>query len=220
MKKIYLLLFALVASVSMVSAQGLSAPWWGVRAGINFSNLTAPNYSTDYLTGFSVGVAYSHPISQVVPIYIESGLYFEKRGARDNGFLTESGEDSKLTKYEFEIPVLVGYSVALSGPWSIHPVVGLYYSVAVDGKFEMGGEEFDPYKDELLQTLRDVEPTEQQLLHRSDFGMRVGVSVLYDRFMFGFNYDAGFTNLYSSSLRDQGYQAQSGCFTLQLGYNF
>ncbi|MFI3280623.1 MAG: outer membrane beta-barrel protein [Rikenellaceae bacterium] len=220
MKRIYLLIFAFVACVSTSYAQRLSDTWWSVNAGVNFSNLYSPGYATDYLTGFSVGSTYSRSVSPTIPIYIESGLYFQKRGARDNGFLIDGGESSKLTKYEFEIPLLLGYAAPVSGPWAVHPFVGLYYSVAVDGKFELGDQEFDPYSKELLQTLRDVEPTAQQLLHRSDFGVRVGMSVHYNRLLLGFAFDAGFTNLYAPSLRDQGYEAQSGCFTLQTGYVF
>ncbi len=118
------------------------------------------------------------------------------------------------------MPLLLGVAVPMSRPWSIHAAVGLYYSVAVNGEFEINGSSFDPYKDAMLQTLRDSAATEQQLLHRSDLGVRVGVSLLYDRYLFGFTYDAGFTNLYSSKLRDEGYEANARCFTLQLGYNF
>ncbi len=220
MKRISLLIFALVASVGVSLAQGLSEPWWGFRVGVNFSNLHSPDYSTDYLTGYSVGVTYSYPLSEVIPIYIEGDLNFQKRGARDNGFLTDAGQSSKLTKYEFQVPILLGFDAPLDRSWSVQSTVGLYYSVAVDGTFELAGEEFDPYKNEMLQTLRDVEPTEQQLLHRSDFGIRVGVSLLYERYLFGFSYDAGLLNLYSRSLRDVGYKAQTGSFTLYLGCNF
>ncbi|MFI3263882.1 MAG: porin family protein [Rikenellaceae bacterium] len=220
MKKLYLFILCAVASVSVVSAQGLSDSWWGVRAGVNFSNLSSPDYSTEFLTGFSAGVSYARPISNTIPIYIESGLYFQKRGAKDNGFLTDAGDESKFTKYEFEIPLLLGYAVQLTNSWSVHPFVGLYYSVATNGKFELGDSEFDPYKESLLQTLRDTEPTSQQLLHCSDFGLRVGLSVLYGRYLLGFAYDGGLLNLYTPSLRDVGYKALSGSFTLQVGYNF
>lgn len=220
MKKIYLSLLGLVLAVPLLSAQGLDESWWGVRGGINFSNLSSPYYSTEYLTGFSAGVIYAHPISKFIPIYIEAGLYFEKQGARDNGFLTESGEASKFTKYAFEVPLLLGCHLPLSSDWSVQSAVGLFYSVAVDGSFEMGGEEFDPYREQMLQTLRDTEPSMRQLLHRSDFGVRVGASVLYRDLLFGFTFDGGIVNPYSRSLRDEGYQALSGCFSLYVGCNF
>ncbi len=68
MKKIYLLALSLLLSLPLARAQGLGDAWWGVRAGVNFSNLSSIDYSTDYLTGFSVGVSYNHPISQSIPI--------------------------------------------------------------------------------------------------------------------------------------------------------
>lgn len=220
MKRLSLLLLSLVASAAISSAQGLSEPWWGVRAGVNFSNIFSPDYSTDYLTGYSVGLSYSYPLLPIIPIYIEGGLYLQKQGARDNGFLTDGGLRSKLTMQKLEVPLLLGFEATISPPWRIQSFVGLYYSVAMSGKFYLGEKEFNPFEKEPLQTLRDAEPAEQQLLHRSDVGIRVGVSLLYAKYLFGFAYDAGILNLYSPSLRDVGYKAQSGCFMLQIGRNF
>ncbi|MFR9503446.1 MAG: outer membrane beta-barrel protein [Rikenellaceae bacterium] len=219
MKKIYLLLLSLLFAV-VGSAQGIAHSWWGVRGGVSFSNISSPDYSTRYLTGYGLGVSYSHPVSRFIPVYIESGLYFQQRGARDNGFLTENGGDSSLTKRELEVPLVLGYHLELTRDWSIQSFVGLYYAVAVDGVFRIGDGEFDPYRKEMLQTLRDSEPTEQQLLHRSDFGLRVGVSVLYHDFVLGFAFDGGVTNLYTAELRDEGFNAHAGSFMIQMGYNF
>ncbi len=220
MKKIYTLLLALLMSASFVSAQGLAHSWWSVRGGVNFSNLSSPDYSTRYLTGYSVGVAYAQPISRLAPIYLEGGVYYQLKGARDNGFLTDSSGDSQLRSYELEVPLLVGYHAAISNEWSIQSVVGLYYSVALNGEFRIGDSEFNPYKEEMLQTLRDSSPTMQQLLNRSDFGIRVGFTVLYGDYTLGFLFDGGLLNRYTSSLRDAGYLARTGCFTIQAGYNF
>ncbi|MFI3324399.1 MAG: outer membrane beta-barrel protein [Rikenellaceae bacterium] len=220
MKRIATLLVGLLLSTITLSAQGLTDPWWGVRAGVNFSNLSSMDYSTGYLTGYNVGVIYAHPISNFAPIYLESGLYYQKRGARDNGFLIENGGESRLTQYELEVPLLLGYQTQLTGEWSIQSVVGLFYSVALDGSFVIGDDEFDPYQLEMLQTLRNSEATMQKLLHRSNFGVRVGVTVLYERFSVGFLFDGGLCNLYSRALRDVGYIARTGCLTIQGGYNF
>ncbi len=222
MKKIYLLILALVGAVAMLPAQDLGKPWLGVRAGVNFSNLSSPDYSTGYLTGFGVGVTYRYPLSRAIPIpiYIGSGLYFQKAGAQDNGFLVENGGESRLTKYEVEVPLLFAYHIPLSSGWSLLPAAGLYYSVAVNGKFEIGGKEFNPYRPEPIQTLRDSVPIEQQLLHRSDFGIRVEVSALYENYLFGFSFDGGLVNNYTLSFREFGYHALSGCFTLFFGRSF
>ncbi len=220
MKKIFLSLIFTIASLVACYSQQSTKSWWSVSGGVNFSNLNSPNYSTDFLTGFTVGASYNRVVSQTIPIYIEAGLYFEKSGARDRGFLIYEGGDSKFSCYQFKVPLLFGYVAPISEQWVLYPFAGLFYSVAVNGKFEIGSEEFDPYRNEPLQTLRDVEPSEQQLLHRSDLGVRVGMRVAYNSYTFGFAYDAGFTNLYTRELREQGYQAQSGSFTMQIGYIF
>ncbi len=220
MKNIYLLAALLLVALTSASAQGIAAPWWGVHGGVSFSNLSSSEHSTDYLTGYSVGASYSHPLSRIVPIFLESGLYFQRSGARDHGFLTESGDDSSLVIHQLELPLLLGYHSALSSQWAIQSFVGLFYSFALRGRFRLGDDEFDPYDLEMLQTLRDGVSTDQQLLRRSNFGLRVGVSVLYNRWLLGFTYDGGLTNLYTSKLRDVGFEALSGSFTINAGFVF
>lgn len=165
-------------------------------------------------------MAYHHPISLTIPIFIESGLYFERRGAKDNGFLTDSSDRSTLVVGELEVPLLFGYHTSLQRGWAIESVVGLYYSVALNGSFKMDSGSFDPFKEVMLKTLRDARPSSIQLLNRSDFGLRVGVSVLYRRALFGFTFDGGVLNTYSGVMRKLGYRALTGCATLYLGYNF
>ncbi|MFI3331770.1 MAG: outer membrane beta-barrel protein [Rikenellaceae bacterium] len=220
MKRVFIILVTIATFVTTTSAQGISSPWWSLRGGVNFSRLSSEYYSTDLLTGFSVGATYSYPISKSIPIYIEGGLYLQRRGAQDNGFLSESVSESKLVTHEIELPLLLGCQVALSRGWAIQGAVGLYYSIAVDGEFIVGDESFDLYREEMLQTLRDSEPKSQQLLHRSDFGVRVGVTATYLRYLFGIAFDGGLLNLYAPSFREVGYQAISSCFTLQAGYTF
>ncbi len=220
MRNIYLLFLALMLSVQAASSQSYDKAWWGVRGGVNFSNLSSVDYSTGYLTGYSVGLAYCFPISLAIPIYIESGLHFQKRGARDEGLLVDEGETTKFTSEQLSVPVLLGYGVAIADGWDIRSTIGLYYSVAVGGELEFGGRKFDPYSDQMLRTLRNNEPRELKLFHRSDFGVRVGVAISHLKCLFGLFYDASMINLYTRQLRDEGYVAQSGCFTMQIGYNF
>ncbi len=220
MKKLYLLLLLLSFSATNLAAQGLSRAWWGAHGGVNFSNLSSSSYSTDYLTGYNVGVSYSHPIAKFLPAFVQSGVYFSRQGARDHGFLAESGEDSSLVTHQLEIPLMLGYLAPINSRWSIESLVGFFYSVALGGEFKMGDEQFDPYRTELLQTLRDSAPTDQQLLHRSNFGVRVGVSALYRRWLLGFSYNSSLTNLYTADLRDAGYQAHSGVFSIRTGVIF
>ncbi len=219
MKKYLLLSLLLITSLSPLKAQEPTS-WWGVRSGVTFSNISNFNYSSRFLTGYSVGAIYARSISQTIPIYIEGGLYLQQKGARDNGFLLEIESESRLTKCEIEIPILLGYYIPLSDGWVIQSFVGLYYSVALDGELEVNGESFDPFQLEMLQRLDDRTAQELQLLHRSDFGVRGGLSVAYHRFLAGISYDAGFLNIYSHAFRDSGYDALAGCFSIFMGYNF
>ncbi len=219
MKKIYTLTLLLLLSTVGVRAQ-IGDSWSGVRAGVNFSNIVARDYSSDLLTGFNVGGVYAVPASRYIPIYIEGGLYFQLTGARDNGFLTESSADSRLEIYSLKLPVVVGYSIALNRDWTLQPFGGLYYSLALSGDVEIGDVSLNPYKASSLQRLNDSSPQEMQLLHRSDLGMRFGLSALYREIVFGIAYDIGLLNIYSSEFRDSGFEAALASFSINIGYNF
>ncbi len=219
MKKYYLLSLLLLLIFSSARAQSGDS-WCGVRAGVNFSNLVSSDYNTQYLTGFNVGAVYAVPASKVIPIYIETGLSFQMKGARDRGFLTESLTDSRLEIYALELPVTILYNTPINREWSVQPFVGLYYSIAMAGSAEIGGEWFNPYEKYLLQRFRDNTPQQLQLLHRSDFGMRIGVSTTYRDIFFGVAYDAGFLNIYAPEYRGDGFEASSCSLSLNMGYNF
>ncbi len=200
-------------------AQGSSCGW-GVRAGVNFANIGNSDYNSDYLTAFNAGVIYEMPISNVIPLYLEGGLYFQMKGARDNGFIAEIDNDTKFKSYNIEVPVVIGYDIPLSNQWALQPFVGLYYSLALGGSVEYGDDSIDPYKKEEWKTFNDEDSFESQLLHRSDFGLRAGISTTFNRYVLAFSYDAGFLNVYSPAFRDQGFEAVTGCFSIMFGYNF
>lgn len=219
MKKIILLLLAALFVFSSALAQN-SGCNFGVRTGVNFSNIGNSDYSSDYLTGFNVGGIYSMPIAQGFPLSVEGGLYFQMKGAKDNGFIAEVDHDTKFTSYQIEIPVVLTYDIPISGGWAIQPLVGLYYSLAVAGDIEFDGKNYDPYKKEKWATLDEARTVESQLLHRSDFGIRAGINIKLNQYLLGFSYDAGMLNIYSEEFRDRGFDAHSGCCSINLGYNF
>ncbi len=219
MKKIYTLTLLLLLSTGGVRAQIVDS-WCGVRAGVNFSNIIARDYSSDCLTGFNVGGVYAIPASRYIPIYIEGGLYFQMTGARDNGFLTESNADSRLEIHSLVIPVVVGYTLTLNRDWNLRPFGGLYYSLALSGDVEIGDVSFEPFKASSLQRLNDSSPQDIQLLHRSDFGMRFGILTCYREMVFGLAYDIGLLNIYSPEFRDSGFEAALASFSINIGYNF
>ncbi len=208
----------LLMTLSAHAQRGVST--FGVRGGVSFSNITARDYRTDFLTGYNVGVSYALMPSPAIPIYIEGAVEFQQKGSRDNGFLTESGSDTRLTIHAINIPVVVGCNVVADEHWTMQPFAGLYYSVALSGSVETDGGSFDPFALAMLTRLRDTEPQAVQLLHRSDVGVSVGMSALYERLLFGFSYSVSLLNIYTREFRDSGFNANLCTFSLNVGYNF
>ncbi len=219
MKKFFLFIIAVGSSLGLANAQNETCHF-GARAGVNFSNIGNSDYNSDYFTGFNVGGVYSMDLSQNFPLALEGGIFFQMSGARDNGFLAEVDSSTKFTSYSFKVPVVLTYDIPISQGWSIQPMVGAYYSLAVNGDVEVDGKKYNPYKKEQWSTLDEARTVESQLLHRSDFGIRAGINVLLNRYLLGFTYDAGMLNIYSKEFRDRGFDAVSGCFAINLGYNF
>ena len=82
MKKILLCLLALAAGLT---AFGQNESSFGVRAGLNVTNLHLSegglSASLDSRASYHVGFAYQQPLLRVLPLYFETGLYLSGRGA-------------------------------------------------------------------------------------------------------------------------------------------
>ena len=94
MKKLFVAavcaVFALTASAQRASSTSSSffstekadeGVRFGVRAGLNFANLSGDHLDLDSRTSFHVGVIADIPLMQ--SLYIQTGLYFQSKGAKN-----------------------------------------------------------------------------------------------------------------------------------------
>ncbi|MFI3282718.1 MAG: outer membrane beta-barrel protein [Rikenellaceae bacterium] len=219
MKHFFIL--CMICAVSIFRSHGQeNSNYWAIKAGVNFANFTNSDYTSNCQTGFNVGASRAFLISKQAPLYVQGGLSFEMKGAR-NSYLIEGIKIENTAKsYAVELPILLNYNFKISKKSTIIPFVGVFYSFAVAGDLEEGGDSTDPYKKEEVLFEGEESTINTRLFSRSDFGIRVGADYKYTRYSIGIAYDAGLTNLYAKEFSDRNYEASTGSFSINLGYYF
>lgn len=221
MKRIFTTLIMTVALALSAIAQQSSTSYdnfLSVRAGVNFASLISDDYSTDSQSGFNVAMLYNISLMESVPLYLQSGVGIEMKGARNSGLIS-TVETTHFKSYAIEIPAVVTFDVAINKNMAIIPEFGVFYSFAFTGSLEGDGQFYRPYKKlDIVTPSGEIEDT--RLFHRSDFGLRAGVSLRYMRCLFGFSYDAGLVNYFTKDLRDAGFKSSTGSWSINVGYRF
>ncbi len=200
-----------------------SAPYknfFSLRAGVNFANLHNDYAATKAQTGFNAAGLYNISLMKTMPLFLQTGLAFEMKGARDSGILTSATTHFK--SYNIEIPVVLTFDVPINSKMAIVPELGVYYSIAVAGSMttDNGDTFYRPFKKESTTLADGTSITNSRLMSRNDFGIRAGASFRYCRYLIGFAYDAGVINNFAKNLRDLDYKGKTGTWSVNLGYRF
>lgn len=207
MKKFVALLCALCA-VGTLSAQEKHI--FGVRAGLNVSNLTyrieGVSTSPSSRVSFQAGGSYQYNFLASMPFYLETGLYLSLKGAKES----ERNSTATTRMTYLQIPVMVNYHWNVSEKVTVVPSAGFYYALGIGGKVK--------------HTERDSNETVKEdifgtygIYDRSDFGMRFTASVEFlDHYHAGLGYDVGFLNI----SKYDPLKVRTGCFFILVGYNF
>ena len=135
--KIAIVSLLTVLLISQARAQ--SGVTFGVRAGINFQNLTGKDeqgdkYSNKLKTGFHIGGNAEIPVAP--DFYLQPGLLFSTKGAKFKN------SDVKTNLSYIEIPVNFIYKPVL-GDGKLLLGVGPYAAFAVGGKYKSGSASTD-----------------------------------------------------------------------------
>ena len=128
MKKIFTAIVAMVLAApafAQFSSGGFELDkqnlYYGVRLGLTVADLSG-DAETDAKVGMTLGGVVGLRVSQSTPLFLESGLYYTERGAKDVGY-------SNL-----EIPLLIKYGIKATDDIAILPFVGPYFARACWGK--------------------------------------------------------------------------------------
>lgn len=225
MKRILLTLaFALITgAASQALAQSGSASqqyesFVSVRAGINFGDLQNSDFYSQTQTGFNAAVLYNIPLMADAPLYLQSGLGIEMKGARNTGLLA-GVLNSHLKSYMLEVPLVVTYDIPIGQQTAIVPMLGAYYSFAFAGTLKGNGETFHQFKKQEIELING-ETVDSRFMRQSDIGLRAGLAFRYNKCLIGVAYDSGMMNVFSKAIRDLGSKAYTGTFSINLEYRF
>ena len=205
---------------------------YGVRAGLNVSKI-AGQYSPDSddkldfnsRVGFQVGAVVDIPITN--GFYVQPGLLFTTRGAKEKSSYSEAGySEEASTKYRpmyLQIPVLASFRADVSESVNVQVHVGPHFA------FGLGGKCKDSYSDSdgLSESQKYPffgESTENEArfgAKRFDFGLLFGAGVtLREHYYVGIVYDLGLVNMAIDKEWGKEAKFHNRNFSIQLGYNF
>ncbi|MCD8303131.1 MAG: PorT family protein [Prevotellaceae bacterium] len=207
--------FALAASAQRASSSHTSfrgasqdvdmSVHFGIRAGLNVSNIKSKegSYSENWgsSVGYHVGVIADVPLAKNY-FYITPGLYFTQKGSKES----EGKYEYKVNPMYLEIPILFSGRYTF-GKAQLQVNFGPYFAVGVAGKekeTEYGDtEKWDFFGDDGAK--------------RFDAGLSVGAGVtIVKHYYIGFQYEAGLANLYD----DSDEKTRNKNFMISVGYNF
>ena len=174
----------------------------GFRVGPSFSSVISDNHEFDggsTKTGLNVGMAAGFCLSDYVPLFLESGLYYIEKGGKGN-------RDFKYSLNYLEMPFVLKYIHNFDNSFSIQPFFGGYVAAGVSGKVK------NYYERESYNAFGD----DYDQFKRFDGGLRMGVGVQYDLLYADLTYDLGLSNIG----HDVFDEAKNSALMLNIGINF
>ena len=195
---------------------------FGVKAGLNLSNMLIKDNTTTYSTdfkmnpGFHVGATVEFPFGEVFSL--EPGLLLTTKGYKfeDTYDLLPDGKYNytmKLNNYYLEIPLYAkaGFDV---GNARIYGALGPYVGVGLWGKIVTEIEGQDKEK----ENVKWGSNADEDDLKRFDFGMTAGVGFEFSSFLLEVSYGYGLTNL--SPYTTDGLKMNNRVLGISAGYKF
>lgn len=241
MKKfLFMAVFAMGALVASAQKSGNSPVFFstekadrgvtfGIRAGLNFANVSAEAnhriYETDNRTAFHVGVVVDIPI--VKSLYVQPGFYLQSKGAKyeeiEDDEYYSSGLEITGSPLYLQIPVLLSYRCDFSDAVQLQVNFGPYFAYGVGGKLKV--ENWNERDSEKYSYNFFGDDLDAFKFNRFDCGLQVGAGFTFAKHYYvGFAYEFGLTNSidvsreYRSQLKDMS--VKNSNWMLGIGYNF
>ena len=196
MKKLILLVAAAVLFLGSANAQKFEKNIFGVRAGLNVSNVRFDGISPDSKIGFHIGGSYERLLASF-PLYLETGLQLTWKGCQ----VDDEGFTNKLNAAYLEIPIMVNYKFNIEDKVVLYPSAGFYYGLGVGGKIKTTEGNIDTFSDLTAK--------------RSDFGLRFAGTALWNQFTFSLGYEFSITDISQFNQK-----IKPNNFFISVGYNF
>ena len=171
--------------------------YYGARFGATVSSISG-DISIGSKVGITLGGVIGLRLSRTTPVFLESGLYYTQRGAKNS--------DYEITHNNLEIPFVIKYGFKVSDEIALLPFVGPYFAFGVS-------------TDEKLKS--EYAKANDIRVNRNNMGFKLGCGAEYNKVYLEAGYQFGITNII-----DDGYGAghdkssRNNAFFINLGVNF
>jgi len=200
MKKLLVSLVAVLMAVptfAQFSSGGFDLSKENLYYGVRFGG-TSASVSGDVSVGSKIGMTLAGIIglrlSQSTPVFLESGLYYTQRGAKEDNI--------DITSNNLEIPIVVKYGFQVSDNIALLPFIGPYFAYAVSSDYD--------YK------INGVEYEGAFRPNRNNMGFKFGCGAEYNKLYLELGYQFGVTNFADKD----GVTAHNNALFLNFGVNF
>lgn len=220
-------LMAMVAAGARDFQKNIFSIHAGVNIGTAMMESGAGKFFTEPQAGLYAGGSYQRLLSDIVPVYFETGADISQYGYK----ITESAGFSRFSIWYLQVPLMVNYKFAL-GNFTLYPGIG------VVGSFGMAGFSEQEYEYSDFQTGEKTMLTDRYrvfgdfdsrtgqggYLRRADIGLRGSVHAGWKRVSIGIAYTVGFMNLANTGEKgvypDGTVIKDFGTLTISAGFSF
>lgn len=203
MKKILVSIVAMVFAIptfAQFSSGGFDLDkenlYYGVRIGLIGGNFSGHKDVSGTKMGLGLGGVIGLRISPTTPLFLESGLYYTERGAKD-------GKD-KVGYNNLEVPLLIKYGIK-AGDIAILPFLGPYFAQAISGKSTVDGVKYGTFDEDGWNAVK-----------RFNMGLKLGCGLEFNNLYVEGGYQFGLNNI--SKIEE--FTVHSNALFLNVGVNF
>jgi hypothetical protein len=203
MKSIFQATLVVIALLLALNSNAQDKPLiFGVKAGLNLSNITGDIENNKAIIGFRAGVSVDYAFLQ--DLYLLTGLNYSKQGTKLGEI---GGEPVKLNLSYLQLPVHIGYKLEVAEGSRLVFHAGPYAGYAVGGNWKVGSASIGAFSAEAESELGK--------LKRFDFGLGLGAGVEFGKFGVDLGWDFGL-----AKVNDSNGSTKNANAYLAVGYKF
>lgn len=204
-----IILTLLLSTLFITTTANAQLLQFGVKGGLNMTDFSGVDYDSDTRNGGHLGLSLTlNP--PLLPLGVESGLYYTQKGARFMGTDPELGEIEFTYKMDYlEVPVLAKLDILPAGPVRPHILAGPWIGFAVNAESELAIDNISATED-----MSDfTRPVDMGLLFGVGSDLNIGIA----RLSLQLRYSLGLTPALEDEF-DEG--EKNRALYLTVGYGF
>lgn len=189
---------------------------FGIKGGLNLSNLTAyhdgDNYREDLKVGFNIGPTVDFHLSK--EFYLQSGLILSTKGAKVKDIdIMGTNYNCKMNAMYLQVPIYFAYKATL--PNSTNKIViagGPYFAYGIGGNSTF--ESRSGTKSNSIDTFDDW------LWNKADVGIGLEVALELEKLVFTLGSDVSLTRVWKHEYLTRNLNVHNNVSYISIGYKF